>query len=670
MRFLTTRLRALRASLRVLAGTHKLARFRPRVPKTGRRRVVFGVVVIATMTSFVAVALGVGSGVLTGPPASPSSFESGDGNMTVETSGDADWNSVAAAGNCLANTANFGSCTNGAYVHVVDPQAGTSTDEAWKSGQKQDTTVCPTIQASNVPGKDDLTDVASYNETAIVNNALTDTFLYGATIRTTANGNASENVELQRKVGTDGTTAGTCTTVNGQTLYNRVAGDYLIGIDYLNGGTNVQFDISHWIITGGKGSCAVANDVAPCWSTTTTIDSASTYANGQANASAISSGDNGINGNDLVAQQFAEFGINLSHYGIVPSGACAPFANVVWESRTSGSSFTSNPEDEEIEGHSLSNCGEIKVIKATSPAGANKTFDFTSGQTTSTSGLNQNGSAGGVNCPTTAGVQLGGSFCLNADTTDNGTHANAVDENGLAPGSYSFNEPSADLPSGWGLHDVACTSANGTTEPSSTTSGDITVSLGAGDVVTCTYTNSQLLGAIQVTKTDDKGNNLQGAQFTYKGTDGMTHNFPSTTNSSGIACVAGLPFDTYAVAESSAPPGYTKADSQDVTISSAGTCSSGYTTPTNSYVDVPMTKLDVKATWDGTGLTPTNPGTKSNISCTGTATDTSNTVSFGTDSPAPANNQTTGATQYANPDELTHDGLPPGTYTCTVVIDP
>jgi hypothetical protein len=246
---------------------------------------VFGVTTTATavMTFVVASAFGVLSG-------SPSHFESNDGNMVVDTAGNADWNGVA--GSCLSGAgASLGSpCTSGNYVHVVDV-ASSSSDDSFKPGQKQDT-VCPTIVSSKNPPKDDFTDVASFNET----NATTlDTFLYGATIRFAANGTSSENVELNQ--GKSGSCAG-------ETLLARTPGDKLVAIDYLNGGTNVNFHVLTWIDGSDPSNptCFVSNDLPPCWGAKVQTLSANAAEGPQG---AITAANNGINGKALVAGQFA-----------------------------------------------------------------------------------------------------------------------------------------------------------------------------------------------------------------------------------------------------------------------------------------------------------------------------------------------------------------------------
>ncbi len=168
----------------------------------GRRRWVFGIAAAAVvaMGVFITSAFGVLAG-------SPSKFEANDGNMVVNTTGNNDWKTVN-------------------FFHLSDVSNSTG-DDSFVSGQKQDT-ACPDVDTHKNPPKDDFTDIASYNDTNTTASSpqYLHTFLYGATIRYAANGNASENVEL--KQGTNGN----CT--NG--LLARTTGDKLIAIDYLGGG--------------------------------------------------------------------------------------------------------------------------------------------------------------------------------------------------------------------------------------------------------------------------------------------------------------------------------------------------------------------------------------------------------------------------------------------------
>jgi hypothetical protein len=295
----------------------RFTHWRPRQPW------VFGTTVVAAvavMGLFVASALGVLAG-------SPSQFEANDGNMVAGDSGGTnDWNSVQTSPN---------------YVHLSD-LFSTTKDNSFQSGQKQDAP-CPVINTNKNPPKDDFTDVASFNETNTDASSpqFGHTFLDGATIRVAPNGNASENVELNK--GTNGICAGTTNQLE------RSAGDKLIAIDYLNGGTNVQFHVLTWVTSG---ACFVNKDTAPCWGATVETLTANS-AEGQASQSLIAAADNLINNQALQAGQFAEFGVDLTAAGIIPANSCQAFPQTIWESRASGSSFVSSTEDVSVEHHTI-----------------------------------------------------------------------------------------------------------------------------------------------------------------------------------------------------------------------------------------------------------------------------------------------------------------------------
>jgi hypothetical protein len=318
-----------------------------------RRRWVLPVItalLLGAVTVIVASALGVLAG-------SPSQFEDNDGNMVANTT--TDWNSSS-----VQNSAN--------YVHLTD--LTTNQDDSWKSGQKQDT-ACPLIVKSGNPGKDNFSDIASFNETNTDASSAQfgHTFLYGATIRATANGTSNENVELNQ--GTNGTCAGEPT---GVTLFERSKGDKLIAIDYSNGGKNVTFNVLTWIVDNSdpnNATCNVGNDSPPCWGIHVDTLSANA-AEGLANQAVIHPADNKIQSNptsDLVVNQFAEFGIDLTAAGIIPANSCQAFPQALWESRSS-TAFTSNPEDISIEHHTIGSGCTSAVATQMQSSADNSTF--------------------------------------------------------------------------------------------------------------------------------------------------------------------------------------------------------------------------------------------------------------------------------------------------------
>lgn len=534
---------------------------------------------------------------------SPSQFEANDGNMVVNTAGNNDWNSVQSSPN---------------YVHISD-KFSTTQDDSFQSGQKQDAP-CPVINANKNPPKDDFTDVASFNETNFDPNSAQfhHTFLDGATIRVAANGNASENVELNKG------TNGTCGTT---TQLARSAGDKLIAIDYLNGGTNVQFHVLTWVTSG---TCFVNKDTAPCWGSTVQTLSANA-AEGQVNQSPIAAADNKINNLALVTGQFAEFGVDLTAAGIIPANTCSAFAQTVWESRASGSSFVSSTEDVSVESHPISNCGTITIKKHTDPRGIDQVFSYTSN-------LPANASAGGV-----SGIDANGNFSLNdAGNTTADSAANTVSEQAFA-GTYNVTE-GAD-PASFTFESLTC--SGGTTSISGKTA---TITLAPGDNVTCTYVNKQQQGAIEILKTSSKASAtpLANATFSITGPNGYSNTVTSGTD--GTACVEGLAFGDYSVTETSAPTGYAidVGTAMDAPVGTSGTCSSPSVTLT--FTDTPLTDITATATSEVAG------GTQSTITCTGTSTDGKTTL-----------NASDGPKEAAS---VSSTGLHPGTYTCTILIDP
>jgi len=582
----------------------------------------------------------VGAGAVTG---SPSGFESGDGNMTLQTTDGTktDWNcftnQAGFAGNGAQPTAGQCNVTSGATQTWAD--GGTtgvgSTELQFKSGTKFDDP-CVVINTGSSPPKDEWTNIAEYTEAASNN----DLFFYGASIRPVTNGNTSGNIYFSQSTGA-------CHTV----------GDVLLAFNFLNGGGTPQLQSLRWIASG---TCYVSQDSAPCWGNKQDINQTGLF-DGTVNPSTINATDNGISGTTLAANAFAEFGINLTQALKIgnPNGTLPCFANQTWVSRSSGSSFTSNPGDVEVV--SRPTCGSITIIKHTlngagTRSGVDQDFSYTStgGLSTDTSGFTLNDKAG---CdPSTT--------CTTATNTQSYTL--------VPPGSYHVTEGAN--PANFTFVSLTCTHAgNGTTAAQDGTilkQADIT--LGIGGSAVCTYTNQQQLGAIRINKTSSKGTNpvLAGAKFyictnsspttsnctapTPVGGTALTE--PQTTDSNGTICVANLAFASYYVFESAAPSGYGIDDSSVHTanVNGSGDCSSSTSaTVTLPFTDTPLSKIYLG--WHslaGVGVTTAT------IQCTG---ETGTPPAFTDGGSTPTITKTLGNGTST---------LAPGTYTCTVVIDP
>jgi hypothetical protein len=477
-------------------------------------------------------------------------------------------------------------------------------------GQKFDTQ-CPALKVGSVPNKDDFTDVAEFQERDGSGNL----FFYGGAIRLVANGNASGDVEFNQAAG-NGTTSAGCRTAN----------DRLIAYDFENGGTSLNFHVLTWIdptnltAGGNNGICLVKTDSPTptgCWGANVLTVSPSLF-DGQANQTAIAAADNGISGAALVAQRFSEFGINLTQ--ALGGGPLPCFPQQVWESRSS-TSFTSNPQD--IEFAHLSTCGSITIIKHTNPRGLNQDFSYTTtgGLSPASFTLNDNGNSGG------------------GDST-----GNTQSYPSQAAGTYTVTE-GAD-PAGFAFANVSCT--GGTTSISGKT---VTINLAANDNVVCTYVNNQQLGAIKIFKTAKNKNLGSGDQpqanvsFTITGPNSYSNTV--STGSDGTACVDHLVFGSYTVTET-VPSNYA-ADStnpQTTTVGTNTTCSGSPNTL--SFKNTPLSTITLGFhSLAGAGVT------SATVQCTGEG--------------SAANLPEGDATKTLGNGTST---LRPGTYTCTVVIDP
>ena len=149
------------------------------------------------------------------------------------------------------------------------------------------------------------------------------------------------------------------------------------------------------------------------------------------------------------------------------------------------------------------------------------------------------------------------------------TDAAAPNNSGdLDPGTYSVTE---DALAGWDLTSVVCNSSLGGTEDNTA------INLTAGETVTCTFTN-QKRGRIDVLKTDDGGNVLEGVTFSLYidnapvagtfngGGEDVDTGVDCVTDAAGKCSFSNLVPGDYWVVEDAAPTGYLGADPQAVTV--------------------------------------------------------------------------------------------------------
>jgi len=137
-------------------------------------------------------------------------------------------------------------------------------------------------------------------------------------------------------------------------------------------------------------------------------------------------------------------------------------------------------------------------------------------------------------------------------------------------------------------------------------------------------------------------------------TDDVTAAAPDEDADIGEVCVTGLAPGAYTVTETSPPAGYgagSPAAGQSVTVVSGTTCSSA-TVATATFTNPPLADIQVIVTDAGSG------DTNSSIVCAEGATTIPADAEDGDPDPA-----------FDDTDETFSD-LDPGTYTCTVIIDP
>jgi hypothetical protein len=404
-------------------------------------------------------------------PLAGSTFAGGDGNLLASpgTFGSTDWSNVAGL------SAGF------------DKPSG-SGDNSFGQGTKEDNPNVTVVTGSIPNNKSDLT--RFYEASEIGSNG--DNFLYLGWERNNVLGTANMDFEINQN-----TTPGFTGSATGPVTLARAAGDLLVTFDFTNGGGKPALGLLTWLTAAAgntAGQCFSSNSL-PCWGNQVTL-------NGTDSIGAVNNLDpvgdplfpssaNYLN--PVPALQFGETAIDLTKANVFPPGTCKAFGSAFVKSRASAS-FTAEVKDFIAPiPVNISNCGSIQIIKHTSPRGQNQVFSYTSNLPAESPGTVDNIAQGGVACPgnTVAGIQAGGSFCLN-DTGNSGPDSagNTVyTGDTLQAGTYHVTE--GNEPSGFTFGSLTCT--GGTVTKSGTTAN---ITLAAGDHVVCTYVNQQNTAAL------------------------------------------------------------------------------------------------------------------------------------------------------------------------------
>ena len=213
----------------------------------------------------------------------------------------------------------------------------------------------------------------------------------------------------------------------------------------------------------------------------------------------------------------------------------------------------------------------------------------------------------------------------------------------LIPGTYDVDET---VPAGWNLVGTP-TCSDGSSVGS--------INLSAGETVTCTFHDTRETGAIRVIKlrkhaADGPGDHPHAnVDFVITGGELPAGGTTITTDPQGRACLDGLVLSSHAGVgnyrvHEVTPPGYNGEADKFVAVDNEATCGDDpYGGESRTFHNTPLTDitLSVDSQVDG--------GTASQVDCGGGAT---------------------GSTGANGDGSVSRNNLEPGTYTCTVVVDP
>lgn len=596
-----------------------------------------------------------------------SNFDTDDGNLRLDTDDVLDWANVA-------------------EDRQPDKTSG-SGDDSFGQGSKEDTLTPSVVSGSIPPNKSDLKNFGVYLE----KNGQRYLHLFWHRVQDPS-GTTNMDFEFNQS---------SILSANGVTPV-RTGGDVLILYDLSQGGTRPTLSVSRWLTSGSVADCEAANSL-PCWGKRADLSGAG-YASGSINTVAISASDaDGLGA--VSARTFGEASIDFS--ALVGAGECTSFGSAYLKSRSSDSFTASMKDFIAPKAVSVSNCGTLKVIKTddATPAAvlAGAVFSLT-GPVPGTDTKSCTTAADTGSCTFTS--LLGGDYSL-CETTAPAGHtlpdpacrsvtiaADAEvtvtfvdpripaevtvlkkDDAGTLLNGATFTLYQDKAPTGsYGAEDSSTGKSCTTAGAGSCTIDDILpagayclvetltpagyetapaqcLSLALAQEVALTFVDPRKRGAILITKTrkhaaDGAGSHPHaGVGFSITG-GGLAAPVEVTTGSDGKACKDGLLLSSfvgnYSVTET-VPTGYVAdgALTKTVAVVNKGTCGSGNEAGV-AFGNTPLTNITVSVDSQVVG------GTKSTITCGLVSADTG----AGGDGSLAINN------------------LVPGTYSCTVVIDP
>jgi hypothetical protein len=220
----------------------------------------------------------------------------------------------------------------------------------------------------------------------------------------------------------------------------------------------------------------------------------------------------------------------------------------------------------------------------------------------------------------------------------------------LDPGTYDVAET---VPANWNLVSSTCDDG----------SDPATISLSAGETVTCTFHDDREVGAIEITKLRKHAAEGLGVdhphaevEFVITGGELPAGGITVTTDENGVACATGLLVSAltgvglYTITET-LPGGYAAVGTQTANVTEAADCDSANAGAVKEFVNTPLTNITVSVDSQVDG------GTFSSIDC------------YVTGSPDGVVEED-GITDLVDDIGLTLEDLEPGNITCDFVIDP
>jgi hypothetical protein len=489
--------------------------------------------------------------------------------------------------------------------------ASGSGDNSFVQGTKEDTAV-PVVETGSIPpNKSDLLNMGFYLEESATERNLN---LFWHRVQE-PNGTTNMDFEFNKS---------STLSANGITPV-RTAGDVLIQYDLSRGGTNPTLFASRWI-TGAPNTAAdcEASNALPCWNKKVDLTAAG-IATGSINNVAIPVAESDGLATDITGdgnpdpispRTFGEAQVDLNAL-TGGSSACAIFGSAYLKSRSSDSFVSALKDFIAPVTLDLDQCASVIIRKVTIPASD------------------------------PAAVRFGYTPVINTEGTDPGAftlgHGQAQEYNNVLFGNgYTVVEDV--LPTNWEFVSLDCSASTGVTP--AIAGAQVTFDINdAADVLDCTYTNRQQLGAIRVTKTrkhaaDGPGPHPHaGVSFTIAGQS-------VTTDANGQACVDGLTFGSYDAVET-LPSGYSADQSltQSATVNNQATCSdSPYVGEELAFGNTPLSDVTISVNSQVDG------GTNSTIVC---------------DNGGPNGSSGTNGDASASV-----TGVEPVVYNCVITVDP